>query len=242
MAQRTDDIYLAQEEHSVIQASTKDQPVEVATFDVARDKIFGLTELNEILANVLVHLPPRNIFEVQRVSRSFINAVERSPEIQEKLFLRQRKAIKNVLANAVEHTQPTLNRINPLFHQVKMLGKIVGIDSRKCVSLESTILDTYLLDTPCGKIGIDVAVHDHRGRLSIVFEKRSHIVDTGKTLRDLMEPILREERNLVVRNGKPDYRDQSYHRCSAYEIIRQWQQADGWRTTVYVGLIIWLED
>jgi ADP-ribose pyrophosphatase YjhB (NUDIX family) len=45
-----------------------------AATDIARNKVFGLSELNEVLANVLVHLPPKEIFRLQRVSKSFVNA------------------------------------------------------------------------------------------------------------------------------------------------------------------------
>jgi hypothetical protein len=62
--------------------------------------------LNEILTNTLVHLWPKKNFGLQRVSKSFLNAIQQSAEIQEKLFLRQRKRSTNV---SEEHPMLTVN-------------------------------------------------------------------------------------------------------------------------------------
>jgi hypothetical protein len=62
--------------------------------------------LNEILTNTLVHLWPKKIFGLQRVSKSFLNAIQQSAEIQEKLFPWQRKRSTNV---SEEHPMLTVN-------------------------------------------------------------------------------------------------------------------------------------
>lgn len=53
---------------------------------VARRKV--LEQIPELLENVLVHLPLKVLFQVQRVSRQFRDTVQQSPSIQTKLWLR----------------------------------------------------------------------------------------------------------------------------------------------------------
>jgi hypothetical protein len=64
----------------------------------ACDNVLKITEL---LARVLSHLPPRKIFEIQRVSRYWNEVITTCPEIQEMLFLRPQPAERTVKAWAV---------------------------------------------------------------------------------------------------------------------------------------------
>lgn len=98
----------AQKEKLGVEPNAKHQAGEHAATSTVRDRVLGL---NEILTEILVHLPPKKIFEVQRVSKSFLSAIQKSPEIREKLFLRQRKRIKNMPAErrGIEHAKLTTN-------------------------------------------------------------------------------------------------------------------------------------
>ncbi|KAK4493804.1 hypothetical protein PRZ48_014989 [Zasmidium cellare] len=55
------------------------------TTDAARKAVFNTSEL---LENILVHLPARKLFTIQRVNQQFKEAIEGSVEIQQKMFLR----------------------------------------------------------------------------------------------------------------------------------------------------------
>ena len=55
------------------------------TTDASRKAVLNTTEL---LEHIIVHLPARNIFGVQRVCQSFRNVIKTSTAIQEKLFLK----------------------------------------------------------------------------------------------------------------------------------------------------------
>lgn len=48
----------------------------------------AVLETTELLERILAHLPPKKIFELQRVSQHWKQAIATSPEIQELLFLR----------------------------------------------------------------------------------------------------------------------------------------------------------
>ncbi|KAF2167176.1 hypothetical protein M409DRAFT_22605 [Zasmidium cellare ATCC 36951] len=55
------------------------------TTEAARKAVFNTAEL---LENILVHLPPRQLFTVQRVSHQLKAAIKESTQIQKKMFLR----------------------------------------------------------------------------------------------------------------------------------------------------------
>jgi hypothetical protein len=63
------------------------QEEEVETTDTACKAVFETTEL---LENILIHLPPREIFKVQRVSRGFRDTPVNSILLRQKMFLRFR--------------------------------------------------------------------------------------------------------------------------------------------------------
>ena len=60
------------------------------TTDAARKAVFNT---NELLEQIILCLPMRTIFGIQRVSRNFKDVIATSPKIQEKMFLRLRKDI-----------------------------------------------------------------------------------------------------------------------------------------------------
>jgi hypothetical protein len=85
-------------------------PTKEASTAAAMQAVFQTSELVE---NILVHLPARNIFGIQRISKSFNNAVKNSLPIKEKLFLRTRSTkVHKVIAHGFQHTAAALN---PLF-------------------------------------------------------------------------------------------------------------------------------
>jgi hypothetical protein len=82
---------------------------EVAT-EAARQAVF---QTNELVQNILVHLPAMTIFEMQRVSKSFQSAIDNSALIQKNLFRRKREDPETkVMVYGVQHTAALLN---PLF-------------------------------------------------------------------------------------------------------------------------------
>jgi hypothetical protein len=186
------------------------------------------------LTNILVHLPPKNIFGVQRVSKSFLNAVQKSPEIREKLFLRQRKIIKSV---SVEGGEPAKLTINPLLLRGNMKLEGFGIKNISAVNIQSSILDTYPLDVPCGEIVFVLEVRDHVGRDGRWTLVETIIVDTGKTLRGLLEPLLRRRLGwILVDDGRCGHWRRE---CSPHEVIDEWQVP---RTKCYFEVRIYLQD
>src|ERR1700712_929501 len=86
-------------------ASTEQESVP----DAARQHVLRISEL---VTNILVHLPPKNIFGVKRVCKRFARAVDESPKIQEKLFLRQRARNGEATTGKVQYN---LEDLNPFF-------------------------------------------------------------------------------------------------------------------------------
>jgi len=85
----------------------KESPGREAATEAARQAVF---QTHELVENILVHLPAMTIFTVQRVSRSFSNAVNNSLPIKEKLFLtRQAKPARKVTLWGFQHTAAVVN-------------------------------------------------------------------------------------------------------------------------------------
>lgn len=57
------------------------------TTDASRKAVF---ETNELLEHIILCLPMKTIFGIQRVCRQFRDVIAASPKIQEKMFLRLR--------------------------------------------------------------------------------------------------------------------------------------------------------
>jgi hypothetical protein len=144
------------------------QEDEVERSDTACKAVFEITEL---LENILIHLPPREIFEVQRVSRRFRDTTVNSMLLQQKMFLRPRDqpiTFWRLLRTPHLITQKELHRhvVTPVtlspflkswgYDQVEENGKTVAkfpIDpltgQPQPFNMESSILDTYFSDPPC---------------------------------------------------------------------------------------------
>lgn len=89
-----------------------------AATDAAHQAVF---QTNELVENILVHLPARTIFGVQRVSRSFQSATVNSAPIQEKLFRRKREdPTKKVIVHGFQHIAAMSN---PFFAPAAKVGK-----------------------------------------------------------------------------------------------------------------------
>src|ERR1700712_2361141 len=88
-------------------ASTEQESVP----DAARQHVL---QISELVTNILVHLPPKNIFGVKRVCKRFARAADESPKIQEKLFLRQRVRNGEATTGKVQYN---LADLNPFFFE-----------------------------------------------------------------------------------------------------------------------------
>jgi hypothetical protein len=144
------------------------QGEEVETTDTACKAVFDTAEL---LENILIHLPSREIFKVQRVSRRFKDTTVNSMLLQQKMFLRPRDqptTFWRLLRTPHLITQKKLHRyvVTPVtlspflkswgYDEVEENGKTVAkfpIDpltgQPQPFNMDSSILDTYFSDPPC---------------------------------------------------------------------------------------------
>jgi hypothetical protein len=125
------------------------QTAKAAATDAVHQKVFAIHELVE---NILIHLPPKTVFGMQRVCKSFANALRMAPQIREKLHLKRRDTDQRHIL----HDDMTLN---PFFEMDPSLKVSTGstratIQMRDQVPINyaSSMLDTYLYDIPCGRI------------------------------------------------------------------------------------------
>lgn len=115
----------------------------------ACDTVFGISEL---LENIVVHLEPKNIFGVLRVSKAFLE-VKKSPKIQEKLFLRLQGGPERFWTDRpYEHEgfrpprpSPFINAENRSRGASYGWGICLEIGSM-LLNLKSSVLDTYPSD------------------------------------------------------------------------------------------------
>lgn len=84
--------------------------------------------------------------------------------------------------------------VNPLLFEEYGIGKSIGILSLH-VTIESSIFDTYPLNVPCGEIDFESRARDGTGQ---AISTNTNIVDTGATMRELMELLLSREMDLIV--------------------------------------------
>ena len=61
------------------------------TTNAARQAVFGTSEL---LEQIILYLPMKTIFGIQRVCQKFRNVIATSPEIQTKMFLRRERTCR----------------------------------------------------------------------------------------------------------------------------------------------------
>ena len=129
-------------------------------------------QTSELVENILVHLPAKTIFGVQRVSKSFRNAVQNSLPIKEKLFLRIRSTnFHKVIAHGFQHTAAALNPCliqggfseNYAVHYMSLASRSgpqekygVTMEYDRVMSMESSVLDTYLREVPCKRLKISL--------------------------------------------------------------------------------------
>jgi hypothetical protein len=200
-----------------------------AATEVVRQKVFAVPELVE---NILVHLPPKTIFGVKRVCKGFANALDKSVEIQEKLFLCQRVKSKESVAHEVLHGG---DELNPFFAIDRALATDEGISMRDAVliSFESSLLRTYLCDFPCEDIHLDFDLHAGKGR-SISFDCWVHD-DDGGTISDIPKRAVFEQwGDLRVKGHQMETGMWLNH--SPTTILRRWAREDSFQPDMYVWL------
>lgn len=153
---------------SVRRAVSRTRIAKEAATDAARQAVFQTSELIE---NIAVHLPARTIFGIQRVSSGFRNSIAKSPSIRDKLFLSKRdEPVTKVIVFGYQHTAAILNPlfepsscIATAYHRIQRTPTLaerasgggrddemygVAVARTMHVTLESSILDTFLLDKP----------------------------------------------------------------------------------------------
>lgn len=162
--------------------------------------VFALSDLNEVLANVFVHLTPQTIFGVQRVSKSFVNATKKSPEIQEKLFLRQRDPGQG---HTLHDGSSTAGYVSPFFVGAGgrnwHLGTAVGESTRARIrSEQSSILDTFAFDSPRGVILWQIQSQSNEGGIIMTHPIHGFYNFGGETIRSLLERALDSLENGVL--------------------------------------------
>lgn len=132
----------------------------------------AVCQTSELVENILVHLPAKTIFGVQRVSKCFRNAVQHSLPIKEKLFLRTRSTnVRKVIAHGFQHTAAALNPCfiqgafseNYAVHYMSLASRSgpqekygVTMEYDRVMSMKASVLDTYLLEVPCKKLKVSL--------------------------------------------------------------------------------------
>lgn len=199
----------------------------------------------------MVHLPPKTIFGVERVCKNFLAAIYKTPQIKEKLFLRQRVRTKDT-----QHTAPELNPFFVAGTGVRSADK--HLDARNGIStkgkvrfdIDSSIFNTYLFDVPCGRIKIKATIYAGAER-SMTFDLE--IVDHGHTVRCLLDSALDMRSDLRVREDEHEVNTWFNYRPAA--ILNRWQYDDQtlpskmsdpreWDRQIWLGHFpsIWLRD
>lgn len=129
--------------------------------DSARKAVFDTSEL---LERIIVHLPLKDIFVIQRVSHQFQNVITTSPDIQTKLFLRLKKQPAETLQmdHRFEHGVP----MNPLLAGSKLRSYMSDAFAYRAMQRGGpqyanmdagaahpgeypSFLDMYITDPPC---------------------------------------------------------------------------------------------
>jgi hypothetical protein len=171
-------------------------------------------QTSELLEDILVHLPARNIFGVQRVSKSFRNVIESSVPIQQKLFRRKRQDPETkVMAYGCQHTAALLN---PLFVAGAIPGDrtvqnkpLAGRDGacerfgitmeRQCrIPMDSSILDTYLLHVPFRKLKMSLVLWVGKDGPAVIIDDADVGAGNGTPIRAMIHSVLEKEQKLGV--------------------------------------------
>ena len=187
-------------------------------------------QTSELVENILVHLPAKNIFGVQRVSKSFRNAVRNSLPIKEKLFLRLRarpEVGQKVIVYGFQHAVATLN---PVFIQGAFPGNYtvqqmtlssrnelhekygVTIGHECAISMESDVLDTYLLDVPLRKVRLSLRPWVGEGGPTVIIDEVD--IDAGEpmtmTIRAMVDAVLGNPQEIGLA-----FEEDKWRRCHA---------------------------
>jgi hypothetical protein len=163
-------------------------------------------QTSELVENILVHLPAKTIFGVQRVSKSFRNAIKNSLPIKEKLFLRPRSTnVHKVIAHGFQHTAAALNPLfipgafseNHTVHYMPLpfrtgLHEKYGVTmAHQCViPIESHALDTYLLDIPFKKLKLSLRLWVGEGGPTVMIDMVDVDAKKPMTIRAMIDSVL----------------------------------------------------
>jgi hypothetical protein len=177
---------------------------------------------------------------LKRVCRSFAAALDESPKIQEKLFLRQRIRSKEAPAKIVQYDVADLNpffrsgkRAYPVPHAYGLSSAdYVEMRGRPRLRLESSILDTHLFDVPCGRIILSLRVECVAGSY---FAFTRTVYDQGETIRDLFEKALCQPGRIVWIRGH-DREEVVLEDTSLCKICEEWDFLIDWRTAAHTRI------
>jgi hypothetical protein len=180
-------------------------------------------QTSELVENILVHLPAKTIFGVRRVSKSFSNAVKNSLPIKEKLFLRPRlKNTHKVIAHGFQHTAAALS---PFFIQGAFSGNYAvhymslssraetrekyGITmERECIMpIESSVLDTYLLEVPFKKLKLSLRLWVGEGSPTIMIDDVGIDAEQPMTIRAMVDSVLSRPQYIGLAFKEEEWRD-----------------------------------
>jgi hypothetical protein len=206
-----------------LRSSDKHLPTakEVAT-EIARDAVF---QTNELLENILIHLPARTIFGVQRVSKSFRSAIEDSVRVQKKIFRRKRQDPQTkVMVYDVQHIAALLN---PLFVvgaipgdrtvQDKPLARREGACEKygitmrhECrIPMTSSILDTYLMHVPFRKLKLSLRFWVGNDGPTMIIDDADVGDGNDMTIRAMIQSVMVKDQKLGVAYDESMWRGQS---------------------------------
>lgn len=194
---------------------------EVAT-EAARRAVFQTSELIE---NIIVHLPVRTIFEIQRVSKGFRDSIEKSPSIRDKLFLSKRdQPMTKVMVYGYQHIAAILNplfeplsRIAAAYHRIQRTPTLAerasggGRDDERHgvvvahtmhATLESSIMDTFLLDKPFTIRMASLEFRAGKDGPCIFIDQGLIKVGEDWTLRDIIRAVLSKRCDLAVMSAR----------------------------------------
>jgi hypothetical protein len=197
-------------------------PGREAATEAAREAVF---QIHELVENILVHLPAMTIFVVQRVSKSFSDAVNNSLPIKEKLFLsRQAKPAAKVMLWGFQHTAAVVNpllgpvvkvsekcrdiarqRLRPRGGEGGGEGSVqarrygIAFEQATLVNKDSSLLKTYLFDQPykISRLQLQIRVSKD-GPWIFVDQRKSIVVLQDWMIGDILQSAMDHECGLVV--------------------------------------------
>ena len=217
------------------------------TRSTAQDAAFrAVFHTSELVENILVYLPARDIFRVQRVSMSFNNAIANSRRIQEKLFLRKKTSEPETktIVYGYQHTAAILNGLfEPSSSATGVYGQhvtktyaegrdYIGSDAVHGVTLpfltkitpQSSLLDTFLLDRTCTISSVSFEVRIGDSGTSAFIRRDKVAVQEDWTIRDILEEVLTKKCKMLVMSEVAARR----HRQEYAYKLPFWTLTNGW--------------